>query len=112
MSPYVPIEVNHVKEKGVVRITWDDGHVGDYTREYLRGYCPCAMCQGHGGGIKNFISDADSRLQEISAVGNYAVQFIWNDGHSSGIYTFDYLRSLCPCSFCQANKGVQETGKE
>jgi len=35
-------------------------------------------------------------------VGRYALQIYWSDGHSSGIYTFDYLRNLCPCTDCEA----------
>jgi DUF971 family protein len=103
MERSVPVEINHMRENGVVRVTWDDGHVGEYSREYLRGYCPCAMCQGHGGSVK-FIEVEDSELAEISAVGNYAIQFQWKDGHNTGIYTFDYLRALCPCPACKDAK--------
>jgi len=56
-----PVEINHIKSEGVVRITWDDGHVGEYAQEYLRGYCPCALCQGHGAQRK-FISVPEARL--------------------------------------------------
>jgi DUF971 family protein len=110
MDSFVPIEINHMRDKGLVRVTWDDGHAGDYQREYLRGYCPCAMCQGHGGKIR-FVEGAESGLQEISPVGNYAIQFTWADGHSTGIYTFDYLRALCPCAQCQAAREPAK-GKE
>ena len=103
MANPIPVEINHRKEKGVVRVTWDDGHIGEYAGEYLRGYCPCALCQGHGAQIK-FVEVPDSKLAEISAVGNYAVQFTWQDGHNTGIYTFDYLRSLCPCPECSRSK--------
>jgi DUF971 family protein len=98
-----PTEINHIKAQGVVRITWDDGHVGDYSEEYLRGYCPCASCQGHGAGQK-FISVPGAKLREIRTVGNYAIEFRWHDGHSTGIYTYDYLRSLCPCPACPASQ--------
>jgi DUF971 family protein len=111
MASPLPIEINHMKAKGVVRITWDDGHLGEYPTEHLRGYCPCAMCQGHSGSI-NFVSNADSRLREITAVGNYAIEFIWEDGHSTGIYTFDYLRALCPCAACQAAGAALAERKE
>jgi DUF971 family protein len=98
-----PTEINHIKAAGVVRITWDDSHVGEYSEAYLRGYCPCAMCQGHGPGRK-FISVPEAKLQEIRGVGNYAIEFRWRDGHSTGIYTYDYLRSLCPCIACKASQ--------
>jgi DUF971 family protein len=98
-----PTEINHIKAAGVVRITWDDGHVGEYPQEYLRGYCPCALCQGHGSGVK-FVSVPGATLQEIRPVGNYAIEFRWQDGHSTGIYTYDYLRALCPCPSCEKSE--------
>ena len=94
-----PTEINHLKARGVVRITWNDGHIGEYEESYLRGYCPCAMCQGHGS-QRQFISVPGAKLQEIHGVGNYAIEFRWHDSHSTGIYTFEYLRSLCPCAAC------------
>jgi len=97
---HYPTEINHVKASGIVRITWENGHVGEYSEEYLRGYCPCALCQGHGS-QRRFISVPNAKLQEIRAVGNYAVEFRWHDGHSTGIYTYDFLRSLCPCPACK-----------
>jgi len=101
MSSQFPTEINHSKAEGIVRIRWDDGHLGDYPEKYLRGYCPCALCQGHGAGGK-FISAPDAKLIDIRAVGNYAIEFRWQDGHSTGIYSYDYLRALCPCSACRA----------
>jgi DUF971 family protein len=102
MAAQFPTEINYNKTKGVVRITWNDGHLGEYAAEYLRGYCPCALCQGHGT-KRTYISVPNARLEEIRAVGNYAVEFRWQDGHSTGIYSYDYLRDLCPCAAC-ANK--------
>jgi DUF971 family protein len=100
MESRYPTEINHVKSTGIVRITWEDGHAGDYPEAYLRGYCPCALCQGHGARRK-FVSVPDAKLREIRAVGNYAIEFIWQDGHSTGIYTYEYLRSICPCAACK-----------
>ena len=106
----VPVEINHVKAQGIVRITWDDGHSGEYPKEHLRGYCPCALCQGHEAAIeKRFVEVPNLGLDTIEPVGNYlrvlfavgAVCFRWSDGHMTGIYTFDYLRSLCPCRECE-----------
>ncbi|SRR5712692_818694 len=103
----IPVEINHFKEKGLVRVTWEDGHVADYPRDYIRGYCPCALCQGHGSEVK-FIPVSDAALTDISAVGNYAIQFRWQDGHETGIYTFEYLRSLCPCPDCKKSSEPRE----
>jgi DUF971 family protein len=101
MESAFPTEINHIKGIGVVKLTWDDGHVGEYAEEYLRGYCPCAMCQGHGPQRK-FIPSPGAKLVGIRPVGNYAIEFQWQDGHSTGIYSYDYLRALCPCDVCAA----------
>lgn len=74
-------------------MTWADGHVSRISHELLRGYCPCAGCQGHSGEIR-FQAGPDLELRDISRVGNYALGLTWGDGHSSGIYTFSYLRHL------------------
>lgn len=103
MDACFPTEINHAKTKGTVLITWSDGHVGEYAQEYLREYCPCALCQGHGA-QRRFNAVPGAILEEIRGVGNYAVEFRWRDGHGTGIYTFDYLRSLCPCAECGARR--------
>ena len=57
-----------------------------------RGWCPCAMCQGHSG-ERSFVSVDDPQLVDIRPVGNYALNIVWKDCEN-GIYTFDYLREL------------------
>lgn len=96
-----PTEVRHVREDGVLRISWSDGHVADYTYEYLRGWCPCALCQGHGGD-RHFVRSVAPRLAAVEAVGNYAFNLTWADGHQTGIYSYAYLREICPCAACAA----------
>jgi DUF971 family protein len=44
--------------------------------------------------------DESINLDRVDAVGGYALQFAWSDGHSSGIYTWEYLRLACPCAEC------------
>jgi DUF971 family protein len=103
-----PVEINHIKSKGAVRVTWDDGHVGEYAQDYLRGFCPCAGCQGHGGELK-FHPSPDAVLAAISGVGNYAIMFHWQDGHETGIYTYQFLRALCPCAECKSRAEAAES---
>lgn len=74
-------------------ISWADGARAIYPNAMLRGYCPCAHCQGHGGTIE-FVAGGNSDLRDIKPVGNYALALQWGDGHDTGIYTFEYLRSL------------------
>jgi DUF971 family protein len=83
----------------VMEITWADGHRSVLPHEILRGYCPCAHCQGHSGEIK-FVSGGNEELRGIEPVGSYALTLVWGDGHASGIYSFAYLRSLCRCAEC------------
>jgi prepilin-type processing-associated H-X9-DG protein len=99
-DPYVPTAVKAPHGARVMEISWADGHVSPLPHEVLRGFCPCAHCQGHGGGIR-YVPGGNTDLREIEQVGNYALSFTWGDGHSSGIYTFKYLRSLCQCQACE-----------
>ena len=74
-------------------ITFADGQAFRIPHRILRGYCPCASCQGHSGSIR-FVDAGDPELREIQQVGNYALELGWGDAHSTGIYTYVYLRRL------------------
>lgn len=93
-----------------MEIEWADGHRSPLPHEILRGYCPCASCQGHSGTIRfipggeieaRFKPGGDLEMRELEQVGNYALRFVWGDAHETGLYTFRFLRSLCQCSECQ-----------
>ncbi len=100
------------KSRGI-QIDWNDGHHSDYGLGYLRDECPCASCTGaHGTEPQktNYASpDANPfqmfkpaiKMTNVEPVGNYAVQIFWNDGHSTGIYSYDHLRKICPCAVCK-----------
>jgi DUF971 family protein len=98
-----PTEVRRLREEKQLRITWDDGHVSDYPLAYLRGWCPCAGCQGHGG-ERRYVHAAETELANLSVVGRYALNLEWADGHQTGIYTYRYLRELCPCAQCASRR--------
>jgi len=98
-----PALVTSIEEEKLLRILWDDDHLSDYPFAYLRGWCPCALCQGHGG-ERRFVRVENPQLVSISTVGNYALNPTWSDGHQTGIYTFEHLRRLCTCSECQSEK--------
>lgn len=84
-------------------ITWLDGHEGSYPYRYLRGHCCCAACVEEMTG-RRIVSeiDVDEHVWALDwiQVGRYAVQFLWSDGHDSGIYPFELLRKLCKCEDC------------
>jgi DUF971 family protein len=93
-----PPEAIDVVEGGALRILWPGGPEAIVPAVRLRDLCPCAGCVEEGTGRK--ILDpatipADVRPLEIHAVGNYAIQIHWSDGHSTGIYTWQTLRDAC-----------------
>jgi DUF971 family protein len=100
----------HVSSGAGVDIIWADGHESHYDFAYLREECPCATCNDERGKKQAFAAPAPSavlpmfkpraRAQSATVVGNYAVQISFNDGHSTGIYSYDHLRSICPCTEC------------
>ena len=84
-------------------IAWNDGHFSSYPSWYLREKCPCAMCVEEFTGRRMIASGSiPSNLErvDVSPVGNYALSFTWSDGHNTGIFTFDFLRRICPCPQC------------
>jgi prepilin-type processing-associated H-X9-DG protein len=116
----------HVSSGKGVDITWADGHASHYDFAYLREECPCAMCNDErqkkaaGQEKEKQLKKENPALgsapvlsspllpmfkpkltaQSAHAVGNYALQIDFNDGHATGIFSFDYLRTVCPCEEC------------
>src|ERR1035437_3588320 len=91
----------HLKKTEALEITWADGHQSILPLRMLRKSCPCAGCQGErdllGRTLMPIVKTTyDGPITAIGAelVGNYALRIDWIDGHSSGIYTFNYLREL------------------
>lgn len=92
-APLEPVEIRAPIGADTTEILWSDGSATRVSNELLRGYCPCAGCQGHSSSIA-FKHGGNSEIDGISEVGNYAICIRWGDGHDSGIYTWDYLRRL------------------
>jgi len=94
--PPQAVEVRRDTAAQTLHIAWSDGHRSAYPFAYLRGWCPCALCQGHSGD-KRYVHGGDTAMETIAPVGRYALSFVWGDGHETGIYAYTYLRELCPC---------------
>lgn len=98
-----PVEVEYKSAHHALHMTFSDDHVSVFPTHYLRGYCPCAHCQGHSGGPAKWNPSTSLRqieVEDVQPVGNYALAITWGDGHDSGIYSFQKLRELCPCPEC------------
>ncbi len=86
-----------------VRIVWRDGHESLYDNRFLRLSCPCAACVNEWTGERTLREEevpGDVRPASWHLVGNYALSIGFSDGHDTGIYSFELLRSLCPCPAC------------
>jgi len=91
-----PVELRAPRDARTLEIDWADGRTTRYRHAVLRGFCPCAHCQGHQGPIRfaQGATDEDQALLGVEEVGSYAVRLVWADGHSTGLYTFTFLRAL------------------
>ena len=94
-----PIAITADVDARIVRIEWADGQENSYDFEQLRWACPCAHCRGEMGqpGVLDFtdrLTPEQTELVNIEPVGHYAIMPVWYDGHSTGMYTYQYLREL------------------
>ena len=79
----------------VLTVSFDSGERYDLSAEYLRVESPSAEVKGHGPGQE--VTVAGKRkvsVTRVEPVGNYAVRLIFSDGHSTGLYSWDYLAKL------------------
>jgi DUF971 family protein len=97
------LEPTNIQQIGdELAIAWNDGTESFFKLEMLRRACPCAACGGEPDVLGNVSSrqrgitytDKSFQLVGFDLVGGYALQPRWVDGHSSGIYSFTYLRRL------------------
>jgi DUF971 family protein len=105
MSELIPTNISADRQASELTITWNDGEVCVYSFDLLRNACPCAQCRG---GHENMSSEPDedvftiplmdakaAQMRNLEAVGGYALQIEWEDGHNYGIYQWEYLQALC-----------------
>jgi DUF971 family protein len=104
----------HLSSGAGVDITWADGHSSHYEFAYLREECPCATCNDIREKKQSLDVAAPTLMSSpalpmfkpkpsaraATQVGNYAIQLSFSDGHSTGIYSYDHLRNICPCDEC------------
>ena len=90
-----PLSINLKKKSRLLKIDFDDDSSFELSCELLRVYSPSAEVRGHGPGQEVLQLGKDNVcIDEVEAVGNYAVKLVFDDGHDSGIYTWDFLYDL------------------
>lgn len=92
-----PSQIGPSEDETKLRIEWGDGEVAEYVPRELRLMCPCAGCVDEMTGVRTLHPDQVPQgvyPTAIHYVGRYALQLVWSDGHSTGFYTFEYLRGL------------------
>ncbi len=105
-----PVQIKQVSPTELL-IGWDDQHESLFTTEYLRSHCPCATClhdkeqDAHSGTFSLPLAN-QTQLKGIKLSGHNAIVITWGDGHNTGIYTWEYLRNICPCPKCKVGSSA------
>lgn len=94
----VPVDIAHHVREAVLEVTWDDGARTRLSAAQLRGWCPCAACQGHAPGLRFVEPPAGVAIASLHEVGAYALGVRFSDGHDSGIYSWGHLRRIAGLS--------------
>lgn len=90
-----PLELRLDATGGLLTISYDDGQSFGLSAEYLRVESPSAEVQGHGASQKTIVVGKELvRVSRLEPVGNYAVRIVFDDGHDTGLYSWDYLLAL------------------
>ena len=92
-----PTNIRALQSDQVLELTWDDARVDRLPYRKVRAECPCAVCRDEWTGkllLDPSTIRADIKLEGMEPVGSYAVRFAWNDGHGSGLFTWDALRRI------------------
>ncbi len=102
------ITVDH-SQRSVI-IAWKDGHVSALPFNLLRKECPCATCAEDRKNVSPLKLVAgpiltQAGVEKVVPIGRYALNFTFSDKHDAGIYTYEYLRSLCRCPACGGTPG-------
>jgi DUF971 family protein len=94
-----PLDIQQIGHDLAIR--WEDGSESFIGLEQLRRACPCAGCKGEMDVMGNVYKGPERplgpeafRMSKLQWVGGYAIQPVWADGHSTGLYSFDYLRRV------------------
>jgi|SRR3989338_3852775 len=90
-----PVAINLHQKSRLLTVSFDNGKTFELSCEYLRVHSPSAEVMGHGPGQEVLQTGKENvNIRDIEPVGHYAVKLLFDDGHSTGLYTWDYLYEL------------------
>ena len=90
-----PVELRLSQDRSTLKVSFDTGEAFALAAEYLRVESPSAEVQGHAASQKQIVAGKRSvRIEALEPVGNYAVRVRFNDGHDTGLFSWDYLHEL------------------
>ncbi len=90
-----PTDIKLHKKTALLELTYSDGGIYSLPAEFLRVYSPSAEVRGHGQGQEVLqVGKLNVKIDKIEPVGHYAVRLRFDDGHDTGIYSWEYLREL------------------
>lgn len=99
MSNLHPTQIK--KTKDTLHIEWSNDQSSEISLQKLRDECPCVNCKGESVMFESYIPIKSPfkaagfyEIEKIEQVGNYAIQIVWKDGHSTGIYSWDVLQKI------------------
>ncbi|MFW5970020.1 MAG: gamma-butyrobetaine hydroxylase-like domain-containing protein [Halofilum sp. (in: g-proteobacteria)] len=95
MAAPKPTDITLHKQSRELEVAFEDGYQKRLPCEYLRVFSPSAEVQGHGPGQEVLVFGKEHvNIERIDPVGNYAVRLVFDDGHDTGIYTWETLYTL------------------
>jgi DUF971 family protein len=90
-----PTNIDYKKSERVLTVAFEDGSKFKLPAEYLRVESPSAEVQGHGASTKVTVAGKKNvAIAKIEQIGRYAVRLVFDDGHDTGLYSWDYLHKL------------------
>lgn len=95
MSEHIPTEIRLRSRERLLVLSFDDGSSFELACELLRAFSPSAEVSGHGPEQRKTPTGIEHvNIDAVEPVGNYAVRLRFDDGHDSGLYTWDHLHKL------------------
>jgi DUF971 family protein len=90
-----PVEIKLRTRSRVLEVAYEDGARYELPFEYLRVHSPSAEVKGHGPGQEVLVTGKQNvGIRAVEPVGQYAVKLVFDDGHDTGLYSWNYLREL------------------